>query len=111
VLAAARGVWVGEGSGGKAGTSSCLHTLPLPSLGNASLLFERSATVCYLRDDLVQQINVYVFFTPASNMERLFVHAQNSEKGVHVSSILNTGLGLLVGFSIPKVLGMGGETP
>jgi len=25
---------VGEGSGGKAGTSSCLHTLPLPSLGN-----------------------------------------------------------------------------
>jgi len=28
--------WVGEGSGGKAGTSSCLHTLPLPSLGNAT---------------------------------------------------------------------------
>ena len=27
--------WVGEGSGGKAGTS-CLHTLPLPSLGNAA---------------------------------------------------------------------------
>jgi len=25
-----------EGSGGKAGTSSCLHTLPLPSLGNAT---------------------------------------------------------------------------
>jgi len=28
--------WVGEGSGGKAGTSSCLHTLPLPSPGNAT---------------------------------------------------------------------------
>jgi len=27
---------VGEGSGGKAGTSSCLYTLPLPSLGNAT---------------------------------------------------------------------------
>jgi len=27
---------VGEGSGGEAGTSSCLHTLPLPSLGNAT---------------------------------------------------------------------------
>jgi len=28
--------WVREGSGGKAGTSPCLHTLPLPSLGNAT---------------------------------------------------------------------------
>jgi len=28
--------WVEEGSGEKAGTSSCLHTLPLPSLGNAA---------------------------------------------------------------------------
>ena len=27
-------VWVGEGSGGKAGTPSFLHTRPLPSLGN-----------------------------------------------------------------------------
>jgi len=48
VLAAVRGVGRGRFRG-KAGSSSCLHTLPLPSLGNATntLVYKKSHLILF----------------------------------------------------------------